>query len=79
MINCGPPQQAASLKVQYSTTEFGASALYQCGECFRSVGGNVTTVKHCDASGEWRGSSPICEGMDSTTLFKWFTPLFPYA
>lgn len=67
-INCGPPLQAVSLKVQYSNTDFGASAIYQCSECFRSVSGNVTMVKRCEASGEWTGSFPLCEAIQCVPI-----------
>ncbi len=57
-MDCGDlisPENGEVLLLQEST--LGATAIYSCDLGFLLVG---TTLRQCEASGEWSPSEPIC-------------------
>lgn len=58
-VDCGTLEAPADGSVVFDATVFGNVATYSCSEDFALVGGANRT---CNASGEWSGNPPTCEG-----------------
>ena len=52
--------------VTLSGTTFGSEATYECDEGFELVG-EATRV--CEATGEWSGDEPVCDGKTLVVVF----------
>ena len=61
VVDCGNLTDPAQGKVNYTSgTTFGQTATYTCNMSYNLVGDSTRT---CQATGQWSGSAPTCEGM----------------
>ena len=61
VVNCGILANPANGKVSHTAgTTFGQTANYSCNTGYNLVGDSNHT---CQATGEWSGSAPICQGV----------------
>lgn len=57
-VDCGELSSPENGQVlMFEGTELGASAVYNCDEGYLLLG---TTVRQCEASGEWSMAAPTC-------------------
>ena len=60
VVDCGPLTAPANGQVnQTAGTTFGQTASYCCNTGYNLVGDSAHT---CQATGEWSGSAPTCQG-----------------
>ena len=60
-MDCGSLDDSANGQVTHTSgTTFGQAAIYSCNTGYNLVGNSTRT---CQATGEWSGSVPTCEGM----------------
>ena len=61
VVDCGTLNDPTNGQVSHTGgTTFGQTATYSCNTGYNLVGDNTHT---CQATGEWSGSVPTCEGM----------------
>ena len=61
VVDCGSLTDPANGSVTHTSgTTFGQTATYTCNTGYNLVGDSTRT---CQATGEWSGSAPTCEGM----------------
>ena len=70
VVDCGNLTHPANGSVNHTAgTTFGQNATYSCNTGYSLVGNSTRT---CQATGNWSGSEPTCQGMlleDDDTLF----------
>ena len=59
-MDCGALPNPVSGKVSTTGNTFGQTAAYTCNAGYSLIGANTRT---CQATGEWSGSAPTCQGM----------------
>ena len=59
VVDCGSIGDPENGEVTFSETTFGSLATYECDEGFELVGEATRT---CEATGEWSGEEPVCDG-----------------
>ena len=59
VVDCGKIGDPKNGEVTFNGTTFGSEATYECDEGFELVG-EATRV--CEATGEWSGEEPVCDG-----------------
>ena len=60
-MDCGNLNDPVNGSVTHTSgTTFGQTATYTCNTGYNLVGDSTRT---CEATGEWSGSAPTCEGM----------------
>ena len=60
-MDCGSLTDPANGQVDLTSgTTFGQIATYSCSTGYNLVGDSTRT---CQATGEWSGSAPTCQGM----------------
>ena len=65
-VDCGNLTDPANGQVSHPAgTTFGQTATYSCNTGYNLVGDSTRT---CQATGEWSGSEPTCQGMLSTSV-----------
>ena len=71
VVDCGSLTDPAYGQVDLTSgTTFGETATYTCNTGYNLVGDSTRT---CQATGEWSGSAPACQGMllkGDQTIFK---------
>ena len=68
-VDCGSLPDPANGRVDHTAgTSLGQTAQYSCNTGYNLVGDNTRT---CQATGEWSGSGPTCQG---TYVFNPFPP-----
>ena len=68
-VDCGSLTDPANGQVTHVTgTDLGQTAHYSCNTGYNLVG-NSTLV--CQATGNWSGSAPTCEGMLLHSVYLW--------
>ena len=61
VVDCGSLTDPANGQVDLTSgTTFGQTATYSCNTGYNLVGDSTRT---CQATGEWSGSAPACQGM----------------
>ena len=61
VVDCPSLTDPANGSVTHTSgTTFGQTATYSCNTGYNLVGDSIRT---CQATGEWSGSAPTCEGM----------------
>ena len=66
-VNCGNLTDPVNGQVNHTAgTQFEHNATYSCNTGYNLVGNSTRT---CQASREWHGSAPTCEGMYIVNLF----------
>ena len=61
VVDCGNLTDPANGQVNHSSgTTFGQTATYSCNTGYKLVGDSTHT---CQATGNWSGSAPTCDGM----------------
>ena len=61
VVNCGNLTAPANGIVNHTAgTTFGQTATYSCNTDYNLVGDRART---CQATGNWSGNAPTCEGM----------------
>ena len=61
VVDCGSLTAPANGSVTHTSgTTFGQTATYTCNTGYNLVGDSTRT---CQATGEWSGSAPTCQGM----------------
>ena len=65
VVDCGALSNPVNGSVHYTAgTTFRQKANYSCNTGYNLVGDNTRT---CEATGEWSGSAPTCQGVLSLT------------
>ena len=60
-VDCGSLTNPANGQVSHTAgTKFGEIAIYSCEPGYNLVGDSTRT---CQATGEWSGSEPTCQGV----------------
>ena len=60
-VDCGSLPDPANGSVTHTVgTSLGQTAIYSCNTGYKLVGDNTRT---CQATGNWSGSPPTCQGM----------------
>ena len=59
-VDCGNLTHPANGSVNHTAGTFGQTATYICNTGYNLVGDSIRT---CQATGNWSGSVPTCEGM----------------
>ena len=60
-VNCGNLTDPHNGQVDHTAgTTFGQNAIYSCNTGYNLVGDSTRT---CQASGNWSGSAPTCQGI----------------
>ena len=61
VVDCGNLTDTANGQVNLTSgTTFGLNATYNCSTGYNLVGDSIRT---CQATGNWSGSKPTCQGM----------------
>ena len=61
VVNCGVLTNPASGQVSHTAgTTYGQTATYSCNTGYSLVGSSTRT---CQATGNWSGNSPTCQGI----------------
>ena len=61
VVDCGNLTDPSNGSVTHSAgTTFGENATYSCNTGYNLMGDRTRT---CQATGEWSGSTPTCQGM----------------
>ena len=61
VVDCSTLTSPANGQVSHTAgTTFGQTATYSCNTGYNLVGDSTRT---CQATGEWSGSAPTCQGM----------------
>ena len=64
-VTCGDSYITVGIEnglVCYTGTEVGSIAVYYCFDCgFNTVTKTGSSIRKCNASGEWNGSIPQCD------------------
>ena len=61
VVDCGSLTDPANGSVTHTSgTTFGQTATYSCNTGYNLTGDSTRT---CQATGQWSGSAPTCEGM----------------
>ena len=61
VVDCGSLTDPANGQVDLTSgTTFGQTATYSCNTGYNLVGDSTRT---CQATGEWSGSAPTCQGV----------------
>ena len=61
VVDCGSLTDPANGQVNLTAgTTFGQTATYSCNTGYNLVG---DSTRACQATGEWSGSTPTCEGI----------------
>ena len=60
VVDCGNLTTPANGQVTATGTTFGGTATYSCNIGYNLVG---DSIRMCQASGQWSGSAPTCQGM----------------
>ena len=65
-VDCGSLPDPENGQVDHTAgTSLGQTANYRCNTGYNLVGDSTRT---CQATGEWSGSEPTCQGMLSTSV-----------
>ena len=68
-VDCGSLTDPANGQVTHVTgTDLGQTATYSCNTGYNLVGDSTRT---CQATGNWSGSAPTCEGMLLHSVYLW--------
>ena len=59
VVDCGSLTDPANGQVDLTSETFGQTATYSCNTGYNLVGDSTRT---CQATGEWSGSAPTCQG-----------------
>ena len=59
VVDCGPLANPKFGSVTLRGTTFGSTATYSCIKGYFLVG---VTTRNCQATGDWSGQAPICQG-----------------
>ena len=66
VVDCGSLTDPASGQVDLTSgTTLGQTATYSCNTGYNLVGDSTRT---CQATGQWSGSAPTCEGICAINL-----------
>ena len=66
VVDCGSLPDAPNGSVDHTAgTSLGQTAIYSCNTDYNLVGDSTRT---CQATGNWSGSAPTCQGMLLTYL-----------
>ena len=69
VVDCGNLTDTANGSVNHTAgTTFGQTGTYSCGTGYNLVGDSNRT---CQATGNWSGSAPTCEGMLLHSVYLW--------
>lgn len=60
-VDCGPLSDPSDGTVSYSSTTYGSQAVYSCKSGLKMNGSSVRT---CEADGNWINSAPTCPSID---------------
>ena len=73
-VDCGSLTDPANGGVNHTAgTSLGQTATYSCNTGYNLVGDSTRT---CQATGEWSGSEPTCEGI--AICYQWQSYTFIY-
>ena len=68
-VDCGSLYDPANGQIDHTAgTTFGQTATYRCNTGYHLVGDSTHT---CQATGNWSGSVPTCQGMLLHSVYLW--------
>ena len=71
-VNCGTLSNPANGQVSHTAgTTYGQTATYSCNTGYDLMG---SSTRICQATGEWSGSTPTCQGNYFVNLAKILLP-----